>query len=159
MRATLDCWTAADRRTWVAESEVSLDGALPTADEVTAGLEAQYLAHAAPLDACTGCAILLSLTARNTGGATWTRAGLVWLGFRWTTDGGQIVGEGRIPLERQVSPGQEVVVDGWVIPPATPGTYQLAFGLLQQRPGSIHHLGVTPAMTTVRIGAVGGGIR
>ena len=68
----------------------------------------------------------------NVGSATWRRR--VLLSCHWLDDrGNAIVWDGpRTPLPREVAPGEEIDVEAVVRTPQPPGSYRLAFDLLEE---------------------------
>lgn len=73
---------------------------------------------------------------RNAGTATWRsrRETGVRLSHHWLDDrGNAIVWDGpRVPLERPVSPGEEIEVEAILRAPQPPGRYRLAFDLVEE---------------------------
>lgn len=131
--------------------EVVFHERMETGETRTAGLEARYLGHYVPRHGCGGCRLVVRLHVRNTGSLVWTRRGLVRLGLRWMTSDGRMLSQERVLLERDVYPGQEVVVGGTIPTPREPGTYLLELDLLQELKTWFAELGSTPVRVAVTL--------
>ncbi len=99
--------------------------------------------------------LALSVTARNTGGATWLAFppndhGAVRLGWRWW-HGGQPVGEGRAYLSRDVPPGAAVQLDPEIEAPGLAGPYTLVLDMVSERVTWFERPGQSPVRLPVTV--------
>jgi hypothetical protein len=114
--------------------------------------------YAAPesISLAPDAATALTVTAHNTGQATWTAAGdhAYALGYHWlTADGGAElqVAPGEVPLPRDVASGDAVQVPLELRAPLPPGEYRLAWGMLQHDIVWFHYRGSPDAETLVNV--------
>jgi len=88
-----------------------------------------------------GLRMLISVKVTNTSRITWPALGApdarfqIFLGNHWYDPKGRLVtqDDGRVPLPRDVKPGEEVELTVPVITPAVPGKYRLGFDLVQEK--------------------------
>jgi hypothetical protein len=145
-----------DRRTTVRHSTVDrwrhesvltlVPAGAGIAGDGSADVAARYLGHYLPGETCAGCSLVLRLHAMNGGRQPWTRQRGMHLGYAWTAEAaGSLAGS--LPVEREVYPGQEVVIEGTIPSPSRPGTYQLTLGLVDD----VQHLHLEGGPTPVRV--------
>jgi hypothetical protein len=95
------------------------------------------------------------LRLRNAGTAPWRSRGKegVQLAYHWLdTLGNPIVWDGvRTPLPRVVEPGEEVEVHAAVHAPRPPGSYRLAFDLVEELRFWFHEVGCVPLEVAVEV--------
>lgn len=134
---------------WVDGTPVTLVTAAPPAEgpDEPDGWEARYLGQYVAAEICADCLLLVRLHAVNAGPRPWKRHGVLGLAYVWTDLRGTTSFAGRLPLDRDVRPGQEIILGAHIRTPRTPGTYRLAAGLALERG---HWIG-TPATTEVSV--------
>jgi Ig-like domain from next to BRCA1 gene len=93
--------------------------------------QSAYIAQSVPTTMVAGLAYAVSVTMRNTGTDTWTQAGAYRLGSQNPQDNGTW-GLGRVDVPTSVGPGQQVTFNFSVTAPATPGTYNFQWRMLQE---------------------------
>lgn len=147
--------TPAGRQEWAGKTELTLERDLQTGEVETNGLLARYRGVYLPTSTCAGCRLVLRFHAENTGSLVWKRRGLVRLGYQWTAGTGQrgldSGLEGRVLLERDVYPGHEVVIEGTIPTPPSPGEHTLTLDLVQELRTWFRERGVPPLRVTVTL--------
>jgi hypothetical protein len=104
-----------------------------TADWYRAG----YTVAPAALTLETGQVTTVSVTVRNEGVVPWPAAGdeAIHLSYHWLDgeDGRMVIFDGwRSLLPQDVSPGEQVTVDAFVLAPSQPGRYALQWDMVQE---------------------------
>ena len=88
----------------------------------------------------------------NTGRMTWGADRLFHLAYHWYDTAGRKVEDGRrTRLPRDVGPGETVTLNAEVQAPAAPGSYQLAWDMVQERVSWFSDRDVAPAVVPARI--------
>ncbi|MFP2924993.1 S8 family serine peptidase [Pyxidicoccus sp. 3LG] len=97
---------------------------------------AAFVRQSVPNPMTIGSGSIVSVTMRNTGSATWTAASGFKLGSLSPPDN-TTWGMSRVELapSEAIAPGQEKTFSFVVTPPATPGTYNFSWGMLQDGAG------------------------
>jgi hypothetical protein len=119
------------RHQWAAEHQLTLQPTPGSDDEVTIDLDAAYRGDYVPPVACVECPHVFRLHVQNTGSLLWKAGGRVHVGVQWTDAGGAHRLEHRLPLDRDIYPGQEAVIGGTIRAPSGPGVYDLRLGVIR----------------------------
>jgi hypothetical protein len=98
---------------------------------------------------------LVTVIVKNTSASIWRAndANLVQLGNHWRNEKDQIVAfdDGRVPIPRNLRPGEEVAFAMVITAPKSPGKYVLELDMVQERVAWFHDKGsqIARVVTTV----------
>jgi peptidoglycan hydrolase-like amidase len=121
---------------------------------VTADLDAGYGETTAPATIIPGAEVPIQLVLANTGLATWRAAGdhPVRLAYHWLDGSSAVIWDGaRNALPNDIAPGEQLAISASVRAPSAPGTYTLAWDMVEEGVGWFSSHGVPTRIDTVTV--------
>jgi len=121
---------------------------------VTTDLDAGYGETTAPATMIPGGQVPIELVLANTGLATWRAAGEhpIHLGYHWLDGASAVIWDGaRGALPHDIAPGEKLQIAAAVRAPNTPGTYALAWDLVEEGVGWFSAHAVPMRLDTVTV--------